>query len=210
MIMIMKMDRFLSDEILLTHINFFLFFIFLFSCRWSLIAGRLPGRTDNEVKNYWNTHLNKKCLLGKRKAMDSSHHHHEEKEENIKKKKKLCQAEANGSPNMTISPTKQCLDGRKEEEKEEESTTSNPWKDERNSFNCSSTDMEYPIMGGNNNAALVFDDEPLIAYLDSFVLFEAFGWEGEEAYAEMQSVIETRVSSTDRTHVTKENLHTLW
>ncbi|XP_010559136.1 PREDICTED: transcription factor MYB12-like [Tarenaya hassleriana] len=28
--------------------------------RWSLIAGRLPGRTDNEVKNYWNTHLSKR------------------------------------------------------------------------------------------------------------------------------------------------------
>ncbi|XP_042497544.1 transcription factor MYB1-like, partial [Macadamia integrifolia] len=32
--------------------------------RWSLIAGRLPGRTDNEVKNYWNTNLSKK-LQGK-------------------------------------------------------------------------------------------------------------------------------------------------
>ncbi|KAH7528605.1 transcription factor MYB3 [Ziziphus jujuba] len=30
--------------------------------RWSLIAGRLPGRTDNEVKNYWNSHIRKKLI----------------------------------------------------------------------------------------------------------------------------------------------------
>ncbi|GLJ48243.1 hypothetical protein SUGI_1018520 [Cryptomeria japonica] len=28
--------------------------------RWSLISGRVPGRTDTEIKNYWNTHLKKK------------------------------------------------------------------------------------------------------------------------------------------------------
>nr|AAO49417.1 MYB8 [Dendrobium sp. XMW-2002-8] len=30
--------------------------------KWSLIAGRLQGRTDNEIKNYWNTHIRRKLL----------------------------------------------------------------------------------------------------------------------------------------------------
>ncbi|XP_030520609.1 transcription factor MYB4-like [Rhodamnia argentea] len=30
--------------------------------RWSAIASKLPGRTDNEVKNFWHTHLKKRVL----------------------------------------------------------------------------------------------------------------------------------------------------
>ncbi|KAI5393431.1 hypothetical protein KIW84_060528 [Lathyrus oleraceus] len=37
------------------------------SCRlrWSVIASELHGRTDNDVKNYWNTKLKKKIMAGK-------------------------------------------------------------------------------------------------------------------------------------------------
>ncbi|KAF8696045.1 hypothetical protein HU200_036932 [Digitaria exilis] len=38
--------------------------------RWSIIASKLPGRTDNDVKNYWNTKLKKKAL--------AMHHHQQE------------------------------------------------------------------------------------------------------------------------------------
>ncbi|XP_009361466.1 transcription factor MYB36-like isoform X1 [Pyrus x bretschneideri] len=41
--------------------------------RWSVIASHMPGRTDNDVKNYWNTKLKKKLLVlgGKVKNISS-------------------------------------------------------------------------------------------------------------------------------------------
>ncbi|KAL0918130.1 hypothetical protein M5K25_010121 [Dendrobium thyrsiflorum] len=40
--------------------------------KWSQIAGRLPGRTDNEIKNYWRTHMRKMAQERKKNLHSSS------------------------------------------------------------------------------------------------------------------------------------------
>ncbi|KAJ6844249.1 myb-related protein MYBAS2-like isoform X2 [Iris pallida] len=40
--------------------------------RWSRIARKLPGRTDNEIKNYWRTHMRKKAQERKKSSSPSS------------------------------------------------------------------------------------------------------------------------------------------
>uniref|UniRef100_A0A0E0JUB2 Uncharacterized protein n=1 Tax=Oryza punctata TaxID=4537 RepID=A0A0E0JUB2_ORYPU len=40
--------------------------------RWSRIAKSMPGRTDNEIKNYWRTHLRKLKLQANKQQQQSS------------------------------------------------------------------------------------------------------------------------------------------
>nr|AFH03059.1 R2R3-MYB transcription factor MYB7 [Epimedium sagittatum] len=65
--------------------------------RWSLIAGRLPGRTDNEIKNYWNTNLAKRAA-GQVTTITSSH---PSKRPSPLKEKKALSVKATQKPNTS-------------------------------------------------------------------------------------------------------------
>ncbi|XWS27038.1 hypothetical protein CRYUN_Cryun26dG0081600 [Craigia yunnanensis] len=151
--------------------------------RWSLIAGRLPGRTDNEVKNYWNTHLNKKSVLGKRKTMDSNKQHIDN-EDNIEKQdgKKPGQSH-NSQPIFSTSPKRTTDKGlmdldEKKHVKEESSFTDSTWMERAVQFFNYDYDYDVigtPLMMHPNYSNFVSNEEPFTPYLDSFGLFEGFG-----------------------------------
>jgi len=65
-------------------------------CRWSLIAGRLPGRTSNDVKNYWNTHMQRRVNAQNKDDEDNN-------KNNVK------ESERTWKPHQVIKPVPRAL-----------------------------------------------------------------------------------------------------
>ncbi|GKV16659.1 hypothetical protein SLEP1_g27273 [Rubroshorea leprosula] len=104
--------------------------------RWSLIAGRLPGRTDNEVKNYWNTHIKRKLI---KMGIDPNNH-------------KLNQFPPRPQPqNVSSSPTSKNIDACKQkvvssgENDGVSDATSSLEEDEKSSFPNLNLDLTIAI-----------------------------------------------------------------
>ncbi|OUZ99872.1 SANT/Myb domain [Macleaya cordata] len=145
--------------------------------RWSLIAGRLPGRTDNEVKNYWNTHLTKRQP--------------QQKPEGPKLKRRKLSHLTDAQPIYHQSPNKTDeLD-----EGNDIQTTIKGAEEGSNAMTAVSHSWMDVIKSSNNEIQsqwlpmdVKFYEEPYLPFLDSRFCIESFGvgaenyWTGSLSY----------------------------
>ncbi|KAK8523550.1 hypothetical protein V6N13_113494 [Hibiscus sabdariffa] len=153
--------------------------------RWSLIAGRLPGRTDNEVKNYWNTHLNKKTLLDKKRKTIGSNTQHDDNIEDT-------------SQNHDVKKPRQSHNSSHQPDSDEIKDDSGSVRDAARAwmervvecldygFGFNYETVGTPLM---MHSDFVFDEEPFTSYMDPFVVFEAIGTTDSDVGMGMESFL---------------------
>ncbi|WVZ59316.1 hypothetical protein U9M48_009473 [Paspalum notatum var. saurae] len=76
--------------------------------RWSAIAAQLPGRTDNEIKNVWHTHIKKR--LEEEDRPESGGGRREQEDKKARKKSKPAAAAAAKKSATAAKPPKAAVD----------------------------------------------------------------------------------------------------
>ncbi|KAK3220856.1 hypothetical protein Dsin_014826 [Dipteronia sinensis] len=117
--------------------------------RWSLIAGRLPGRTSNDVKNYWNTHKQKKLAISTN--------------EKITEKRKITKTIIIKPRPRTFSKTSPWLKEKLTILEKENNNNNNKNNNDNNNNNNGDTMWWESVLednGGSTSSTLVFGVEP--------------------------------------------------